>query len=84
MITQCLLPEAGVYELDDRLILYLTHTNLSNNGRGLREGAEIEVSNAHLLKITNPLWKVSLYKETSSIINFLFPENVWVLLLPTW
>lgn len=73
-----------MYELDDRLILYLAHTNLSNNGRGLREGAEIEVSNTHLLKITNPLWKVSFHKEISSIINSLFPENVWVLLLLTW
>lgn len=57
-----------MYELDDRLVLYLTHTNLSNNGRGLREGAEIEVSNTHILKISNPLWKVSLYKETCIIL----------------
>ena len=58
MITDYLLPEAGVYELDDRLALYLTHSNLSNQGRGLRKGAEVEISNAHVLKISSPLYKV--------------------------
>ena len=59
MITRCLLPEAGVYELDDRIALYLTHVSLSNLGRGLREGAEVEISNAHVLKISTQLCKVT-------------------------
>ena len=58
VITRCILPEAGIYELDGRLALYLTHSNLSNQGRGFREGAEIEISNAHMLKIADPLYKV--------------------------
>ena len=58
-ITKCLLPEAGVYELDGRIILYLTHLCLCNLGRGLRSGNEVEVHHAHVLKITAPQWKVS-------------------------
>ena len=61
MLTRCLLPEAGVYELDDQLILYLTHCNLSNQGRGLREGAEVEIINAHVLKMSTQIYKVTMY-----------------------
>ena len=47
-----------MYELDDSLTLYLTHSNLSNQGRGLREGAEVEVTNAHMLRLSAQLYKV--------------------------
>ena len=59
IVTRCLLPEAGVYELDGGIALYLTHTGLSNLGRGLRVGAEVEVNSAHLLKIAAKECKVS-------------------------
>ena len=58
MITRCVLPEAGVYEIDGRLILYLTHCHLCNQGRGLREGAEVEIINAHFLKMSTQVYKV--------------------------
>ena len=65
-----------MYELDDRLILYLTHSNLSNQGRGLREGAMVEISNAHMLKIATPLYKVRskliVLIEDSPIVVCLF------------
>ena len=66
VITRCLLPEAGVYELDDRLTLYLTHSNLSNQGRGLRVGAEVEITDAHILKLSTPPYKVTFQ---SKILN---------------
>ena len=82
MVTHCLLPEAGVYELDDRLTLYLTHSNLSNQGRGLREGAEVEISNAHVLRIANPFFKVTSKLVVQLLkISFFFPENVWTCVL---
>ena len=48
-----------MYELDGGIALYLTHTGLSNLGRGLRVGAEVEVNSAHLLKIAAKQCKVS-------------------------
>ena len=67
IVTRCLLPEAGVYELDDGIALYLTHTGLSNLGRGLRVGAEVEVNSAHLLKIAAKQCKVSDSKIFTSL-----------------
>ena len=76
-----------MYELDDSLTLYLTHSNLSNQGRGLREGAEVEVTNAHVLRLSDPLYKVPprlmalLWKIEKVVFNEFFPENVWVCVL---
>ena len=71
-----------MYELDDSLTLYLTHSNLSNQGRGLREGAEVEVTNAHILRLSDPLYKVppQLMALLWRLVEFL-SENVWVCVL---
>ena len=58
VITESRLPEAGVYLLDGRINLYLTHLPLHNLGRGLRPGAEVEVHNTHVLRVPGQQWRV--------------------------
>ena len=57
-ITGCVLPEAGVYEMDSVFRLYLTHQSTHNHGRGLREGAVVTLHNVHVLRVDEPGHKV--------------------------
>ena len=57
-VTKCVLPEAGVYELDDRVRLYLTHCECLDLCRGVRCGAVIELHNMHVMKLSGTPWKV--------------------------
>ena len=59
-LTSCILPEAGVYEIDGRIRLYLTHQSCLNLCRGLRVGATVELYNVHVLKVTAVSFKVWL------------------------
>eukprot|EP01080_Neovahlkampfia_damariscottae_P005433 gene5433-9246_t len=42
--------ENGIYEIDEKYILFLTHYSLKNYGRGLRINSEIKLFNIH------PIW----------------------------
>ncbi|XP_068693359.1 CST complex subunit CTC1-like isoform X1 [Montipora foliosa] len=50
VVTKCVKPEAGVYELDGKIRLYVNHQPCSNLARGLRVGAELTVHNVHLCR----------------------------------
>lgn len=50
VITKCINPEAGVFELDSKIRLYISHQPSSNLGRGLRVGAHVTVHNVHLCR----------------------------------
>ena len=58
-VTKCVLPEAGVYELDGRVRLYLTHSECLNMCRGMRCGAVVELHNVHVMKLSGTPWKVA-------------------------
>ncbi|KAM5171766.1 CST complex subunit CTC1 [Mantella aurantiaca] len=47
---------AGLYELDGSVVLCTAYTQLHNEGRGLREGARVEVCDAHLQQSPSPLF----------------------------
>lgn len=47
---------AGLYELDGVVVLCTAYTQLHNGGRGLREGARVEVCNVHLQQSPSPLF----------------------------
>ena len=57
-VTKCVLPEAGVYELDDRVCLYLTHCECLDMCRGVRCGSVMELHNMHVMKLSGTPWKV--------------------------
>ena len=59
-VTRIVLPEFGLYELDDRIRLYLTHRECLDQCRGVRCGAMLELHNAHVMKISVPHLKVCL------------------------
>lgn len=50
VITKCLKPEAGIFELDNKIRLYICHQPSPNLGRGLRVGAHVTTHNVHLCK----------------------------------
>ena len=52
VITKCVLPEAGIYELDSKVQLFLTHKPCLNLCRGLRVGATVQLDNIHPTKLT--------------------------------
>ncbi|XP_018420301.1 PREDICTED: CST complex subunit CTC1 [Nanorana parkeri] len=47
---------AGLYELDAAVVLCTAYTQLPNGGRGLREGARVEVCDVHLQQSPSPLF----------------------------
>ncbi|XP_072255465.1 CST complex subunit CTC1 [Pyxicephalus adspersus] len=49
---------AGLYELDGAVVLCTAFTQLQNRGRGLREGARVEVCDAHLQQSPYSLFPV--------------------------
>ncbi|OCT59470.1 hypothetical protein XELAEV_18000892mg [Xenopus laevis] len=55
-LTRVLDPQAGLYELDGKVLLCTVYLQLLNGGRGLREGARVEVSDAHLQQSPSPLF----------------------------
>lgn len=50
-----MLPEAGLYKLDDSVLLYMVDHHCVNGGRGLRPGASVELYNVHAMKLSSPL-----------------------------
>ena len=52
MITRFILPEAGIYELDSKVQLFLTHKPCMNLCRGLRVGATVQLDNVHPTTLT--------------------------------
>ncbi|XP_053574261.1 CST complex subunit CTC1 isoform X2 [Bombina bombina] len=56
VLTKILDPCAGLYELDGELVLCTAYLQLPNRGRGLREGATVEVFDAHLQQSPSPLF----------------------------
>ena len=52
VITKFVLPEAGIYELDGKVQLFLTHKPCLNLCRGLRVGATVQLDNIHPTKLT--------------------------------
>ncbi|XP_078362482.1 CST complex subunit CTC1-like isoform X2 [Oculina patagonica] len=50
VITNCIKPEAGLFELDNKIRLYISHQPSPNLGRGLRVGAHVTIHNVHLCK----------------------------------
>eukprot|EP01087_Luapelamoeba_hula_P009074 TRINITY_DN2319_c0_g1_i7.p1 TRINITY_DN2319_c0_g1~~TRINITY_DN2319_c0_g1_i7.p1 ORF type:complete len:508 (+),score=36.93 TRINITY_DN2319_c0_g1_i7:1300-2823(+) len=58
----------GVFELDERVKLYLSHRPVANQGRGLRIGCLIRVDNAHLVQTSACPNETNNWKQ--SFINF--------------
>lgn len=56
-ITDVLVPEAGLYELDHTVRLYMCDITHAYQGEGLRVGVIISLSNVHVLNISNSKWK---------------------------
>ncbi|XP_075062571.1 CST complex subunit CTC1 isoform X2 [Mixophyes fleayi] len=56
LLTRVLDARAGLYELDGAVVLCTAYTQLRNRGRGLREGAKVEVCDAHLQQSPSPLF----------------------------
>ncbi|XP_048583401.1 CST complex subunit CTC1 isoform X2 [Nematostella vectensis] len=50
VISRCVFPEAGVYELDGRIMLYIAHQPCTGFARGMRVGARVALYNFHLCK----------------------------------
>ncbi len=57
-MTSCVCPNAGVYELDGRVLLYLTLAICSNLGRGLRTGVRVQLHNVIVLRVKTKRFKV--------------------------
>ncbi|KAM4749213.1 CST complex subunit CTC1 [Rhinophrynus dorsalis] len=55
VLTRVINARAGLYELDRKVTLCTAYLQLANGGRGLREGARLEVSDAHLQQSPSPL-----------------------------
>lgn len=51
-VSRCILPEAGIYELEGGARLYLTHLLCPNLCRGIRQGALLELHNIHVMNRT--------------------------------
>ncbi|KAM9312137.1 CST complex subunit CTC1 [Gastrophryne carolinensis] len=87
--------QSGLYELDGAVLLCTAYTQLPNGGRGLREGARIEVCNAHLQQSPSPLFPtialscclrsrlcISEFSRLSSpCFSYSIPGNVYLHLL---
>lgn len=58
MITNCVCPAAGVYELDGCVRLYLTHVRCGNLARGLRSGVTVQLDKVIVLRVTAAAFKV--------------------------
>ena len=58
-VTKCILSDAGVYELDGRVRLYLTHCECLDMCRGVRCGSVMELHNMHVMKLSGTPWKVA-------------------------
>uniref|UniRef100_A0A8C5MIH5 CST complex subunit CTC1 n=1 Tax=Leptobrachium leishanense TaxID=445787 RepID=A0A8C5MIH5_9ANUR len=56
VLTRVLDPHAGLYELDRKVLLCTAYLQLLNGGRGLRAGAKVEISHAHLQQSPSPLY----------------------------
>lgn len=72
VITACLYPAVGVYELDGRVRLYLTHTSSTHLCRGLRIGATLQLSNVFILRVTTGDFKVTTMIATITVVICLF------------
>ena len=48
-ISRCILPEAGLYELEGGVRLHMTHLLCPNLCRGFRDGALLELHNVHVI-----------------------------------
>ena len=55
ILTECVLPEAGLYRLDNSVLLYLHDRSCLDGGCGLRRGASVELYNVHALKLPSHL-----------------------------
>ncbi|XP_053319383.1 CST complex subunit CTC1 [Spea bombifrons] len=56
VLTRVLDARAGLYELDRKVTLCTAYLQLLSRGRGLREGATVEVSDAHFQQSPSPLF----------------------------
>ncbi|XP_063305764.1 CST complex subunit CTC1 isoform X1 [Pelobates fuscus] len=56
VLTRVLDARAGLYELDRKVTLCIAYLQLLNGGRGLREGATVQISNVHLQQSPSPLF----------------------------
>uniref|UniRef100_A0A6I8Q005 CST complex subunit CTC1 n=2 Tax=Xenopus tropicalis TaxID=8364 RepID=A0A6I8Q005_XENTR len=56
VLTRVVDPRAGLYELDGKVMLCTAYLQLLNGGRGLREGAGVEISDTHLQQSPSPLF----------------------------
>ncbi|KAM4677387.1 CST complex subunit CTC1 [Discoglossus pictus] len=56
VLTRVLDSRAGLYELDEKVVLCTAYLQLLNRGRGMREGAKVEVFDAHLQQSSSPLF----------------------------
>ena len=72
ILTECLLPEAGLYKLDNSILLYMHDRSCLDGGCGLRRGALVELYNVHALKLPSHLLvclPACLYTKVK-IVNF--------------
>ena len=74
VLTECVLPGAGLYRLDNGVMLYITHRHSLDGGRGLRPGAMLELFNVHPMRLPPPLQSASGFwccaKSTVHIFQF--------------
>uniref|UniRef100_A0ABM0MAH3 CST complex subunit CTC1 n=1 Tax=Saccoglossus kowalevskii TaxID=10224 RepID=A0ABM0MAH3_SACKO len=70
-ITEVVNSEAGVYDLDSKVRLYIGYQPCPNQGRGMRVGVKVEILNAHL----------KVYKMFITV-DFSWLDQ-WVI-IPTW
>ena len=59
VVTRTVLAEAGVYELDGRILLYLTHCPSPSVSRGVRPGATLRLANVHVLRPDDPRFRAA-------------------------
>jgi hypothetical protein len=68
-ITKCINAAACMYELDSKILLYICHQPCTRYGRGLRVGAKVRLTNAHLVneKVTMAYVEIMRWLLYSSV-----------------
>lgn len=64
VLSECISPDAGLYQLDGGILLYMTDKHCIDGGRGLRPGASLQLHEVHAMKLPPPL-QVSLLHSLS-------------------
>ena len=67
VLTECISPDAGLYQLDGGIMLYMTDRHCIDGCRGFRPGASLQLHKVHAMKLTPPLQVNLLFHSMSYV-----------------